>query len=99
MKNYAKNPKIVARMAEGERYLIPLTETLEGLKKLFKLNPMGWFIWQELDQSEDLEDLSRLIALEFDVSKETASRDARKFLDDLVRIGALLTGEAKSDET
>jgi len=90
MKKYRKNPMIVARMVDGRGYLVPLADDIRDMKKMYQLNPLGWFIWQVLDQVTDLDALSERIAGEFDVEKGSAYKDAENFLKHLSNIGAIL---------
>ena len=90
MNHFCKNPMIVARMVDGQRYLVPLAEDIRDMKKMYRLNHLGWFIWQVLDQVTDLDALSERISSEFDVAKITAFKDAKNFLKHLGNIGAIL---------
>ena len=81
---------IVSRMVEGQGYLVPLAEDIQDMKKMYRLNPLAWFIWQVLDQVTDLEALSERISGEFDVEKITAFIDAKNFLKHLGNIDAIL---------
>jgi hypothetical protein len=80
----------VAREVEGEGFLVPLAEDLKDMRKMHRLNDLGWFIWKSLEKVRDIKGLSALIAREFDIDASTASRDARVFLENLVRAGALI---------
>ena len=84
---------IVARMVDGRGYLVPLADDIRDMKKMYQLNPLGWFIWQVLDQVTDLEALSERIAGDFDVEKSTAFKDAENFLKYLSNIDAILEEE------
>lgn len=90
MDGYRKNPMFVARMVEGEGFLVPLADDLKDIQKMHKLNGPGWFIWQNLEKVEKLEELTVLIAREFDIDEATASKDAEAFLKNLVETGALI---------
>ena len=93
MNHYRKNPMIVARMVDGQGYLVPLADDIQDMKKMYRLNPLGWFIWQVLDPVTDLDALSERIAGEFDVEKITAFKDAEDFLKHLSNIGSILEEE------
>ena len=93
MEGYRKNPMFVARRVEGDGFLVPLAEDLKDIKKMHKLNDLGWYIWEHLGDVEDMENLSVLISQEFEVDEATASRDAQVFLKNLVDAGALIVEE------
>ena len=98
MEGYLKNPMFVARRVEGDGFLVPLAEDLKDIKKMHKLNDLGWYIWDHLGNVEDMKNLSALISQEFEVDEATASRDAQVFLENLVHAGALIVEEkAKID--
>ncbi len=90
MEDYRKNPMFVARRVEGDGFLVPLADDLKDITRMHKLNNLGWFIWENLEKVADIQDLSALIAREFDTDETTASRDAQVFLEDLVHAGALI---------
>ena len=89
MKGYYKNIRVVARMVEGEGFLVPVADDMKEMRKIYKLNDLGWFIWQCLDSAADLDELSSLISLEFDVETALARRDAQDFLEGLDQVGAI----------
>jgi hypothetical protein len=91
MKGFKKNPKVVAREAEGEYFLIPVGENPKDIKKILRLNQLGWFIWKRIDETKELDQLVSLICKAFDVGSETAHRDAQQFLRRLMKSGALIS--------
>ena len=93
MEGYRKNPMFVARRVEGEGFLVPLAEDLKDIKKMHRLNDLGWYIWEHLGKVEDVKNLSALISQEFEVDEATATRDAQIFLENLVHAGALMMEE------
>ena len=97
MKGYKKDPKVVPRMVEGEGFLVPVADDMKEMRKIYKLNELGWFIWQCLDSAADLDELSYRISLEFEVERDLARKDAQDFLDGLVQVGAIFSEEAKFD--
>lgn len=90
MDAYRKNPMFVARKVEGNGFLVPLAEDPGEIRRMHRLNDLGWFIWESLERVPDIKGLSALIAGEFDIDESTASRDARVFLENLVHAGALI---------
>ena len=93
MEGFKKNPKVVAREAEGDYFLIPVGENPEDINKVLKLNKLGWFIWQRIDEAKNMDQLVSFICEAFDVGDETAKRDAKEFLQSLMKSGALLRGK------
>jgi len=80
MEGYRKNPMFVARRAERDHFLVPLAEDLKDIKKMHKLNDLGWFVWQRLEEAADVQHMSLLISQEFEVDRATALGDLKAFL-------------------
>jgi hypothetical protein len=94
-----KNPKVVARRHKGKGFLVPVSEKMAEMRKVFELNELGWLIWQKLDEADDLAALAEIITAEFEVDPETAREDAQAFVDGLLRVGALFGEEDGGEET
>jgi hypothetical protein len=93
MKNYRKNPLFVARKMMDQGFLVPVSEDIRDMRKVYRLNDLGWFVWENLDKKDDLKGLSALISGQFTVDKATARRDLSAFLNALLLTGALLRSE------
>jgi hypothetical protein len=93
MKNYRKNPLFVARKMMDQGFLVPVSEDIRDMRKVYRLNDLGWFVWENLDKKDDLKGLSALISGQFTVDKATARRDLSAFLNALLLTGALLRRE------
>jgi hypothetical protein len=93
MKNYRKNPLFVARKMMDQGFLVPVSEDIRDMRKVYKLNDLGWFVWENLEKKDDLKGLAALIFREFSVDEAMARRDLSAFLNDLLRTGALLRRE------
>lgn len=74
-------------------FLVPVSEDIRDMRKVYRLNDLGWFVWENLDKKDDLKGLSALISGQFTVDKATARRDLSAFLNALVLTGALLRSE------
>jgi hypothetical protein len=93
MKSYRKNPLFVARKMMDQGFLVPVSEDIRDMRKIYRLNDLGWFVWENLEKKNDLKGLSALIAREFTVDDATARRDLSAFLNELFLTGALLRRE------
>jgi hypothetical protein len=93
MKYYRKNPAFVTRRIVDQGFLVPVSEDIRDMRKVYKLNDLGWFVWENLEKKDDMKGLTALIFREFSVDKATARRDLSAFLKDLLRMGALLRTE------
>ena len=72
---------------------MPVSEDIRDMRKVYKLNDLGWFVWENLEKEDDLKGLAALIFREFSVDKAAARRDLSAFLNNLLRAGALLRKE------
>jgi hypothetical protein len=88
-KIYKRKDDIVHRRIAGETILVPIRGSLADMQKIFSLNPIGEFIWQDLDGSRSLQQISEDIQSSFEVTKEEASADLEAFIAELLREGLI----------
>ncbi len=86
---YEHNQNFVSRRIEDETILVPIKNHVGDLDSLFSLNPVGAFIWEQIDGSHPLAAILDLIVEEFDVPAETAQDDLLQFITELHEIGAV----------
>jgi hypothetical protein len=90
MNHYRKNPFFVARKMEGQGFLIPVSEDIRKMCRVYKVNDIGWFVWQNLERHGDPKTLASLISKRYGVAHATAFQDLMTFLEELRRVGALV---------
>ncbi len=78
---------VVFRSVAGESLLIPIRGNVADLRYLFALNPVGEFIWRELESAKTAGEIVERVLESFDVSREEAEQDVRGFLDELIEQG------------
>ena len=83
-----QNPRAAWRVYDGEAVIVSPEDST-----LHTLNEVGTLIWEAADGLTSVEALAARIAGEFDVSSETARRDAEAFIEHLVRRGLLEVSE------
>jgi hypothetical protein len=83
-KVFKRNDNIVSRKIAGEFFLIPVRGKLANMQKIFTLNPVAEYIWQELGHQKNLKDICDGIMSAFNVKKEQAQTDVREFITDLL---------------
>lgn len=84
-KTFKKKGNIVSRKIAGEYFLVPVRGRLADMQKIFTLNPVAEYIWNELDKNSKLEDICNGIASVFDVKKEQAESDVLEFIAELLK--------------
>lgn len=86
---YKKKSDIVYRKVAGETILVPISGRLADMQRIFALNPVGEFIWDELDGSRSLQQVSEDIQCYFDVNGEEADADLEAFIAELLKEGLI----------
>jgi hypothetical protein len=79
----------VTREIGGETLIVPVTGHVMDLESIYVLNPVASRIWGLLRSPIAAEQLAEVIADEFDVSLQEASRDVAEFLDTLSTRGLI----------
>ena len=82
---YRKKENIVTRHIAGETLLVPIYGELANMERIFTLDPVAAFIWEQLDGKRNLKEIRDGVLNAFDVKKEQAETDISEFIDDLVR--------------
>ena len=59
------------------------------MQRIFALNPVGEFIWDELDGSKTLKQISEGIQAFFNVTGPEADEDLSAFISELLREGLI----------
>jgi Coenzyme PQQ synthesis protein D (PqqD) len=79
----------VTREIGGETLIVPVTGHVMDLESIYVLNPVASRIWGLLRSPITAERLADVIAGEFEVSPQEASRDVAEFLDSLSTRGLI----------
>ena len=74
---YTRSENIALRTMAGEHYLIVLDA---GESKMFNLNPMGLWFWEQLETSQTKAQLLKTMLTEYEVDSETATAEIDRFL-------------------
>ncbi len=75
---YLRRANLTVRRVDDETFILDL----DG-RMLHKLSGVGVAIWDWLDKERSLSDLVDLILERYDVDRDTAEADCRRFLDEL----------------
>ena len=75
--------QMVLREIAGDYALIPVGDTVIENNGLFSLSETGARIWELLPQADGAEQLVDALLEEYDVDRETLSRDVDEFLEQL----------------
>lgn len=86
---YRRKDDIVYRKVAGETILVPISGRLADMQRIFALNPVGEFIWNGIDGSRTLQQISEDIQSRFDVASEEANADLETFVAELLKEGLI----------
>ena len=77
---YKLKSKFVAREVGDELIIVPLSGNVAQMNALFTLNETGKFIWENVTDSNSIDDMVTLMTDEFDIDSQTARKDIEAFL-------------------
>ena len=90
------HPDFILRQIAGENILVPCGESAKRLSGLINLNSTAAFIWQNLNDVKDLDELTARVMENFEVDEETARRDVNGLTAELILAGMVLTEEGET---
>lgn len=94
---YRRDEGVLARRIAGESVLVPIRGELAKLSCIFALDPVGEFIWEQLDGRGSLSEIAGLVGSTFDVDPSRAEADLLDFVAALR--AEELVAEVESRET
>jgi len=89
---FKQEDHVVTREIVGETILVPIRGKLADMQRIFTLNDVGAYIWNQLDGRIGLENICRGIVTEFDVFREQAKNDLNEFISELLE-AELIVGD------
>jgi uncharacterized protein YpiB (UPF0302 family) len=69
-----------------EIVLVPLKNNIAQMNKLYTLNEVACFIWENISENSTKEDIIQKITDSFDTNNKDAATDLDQFLEDLSQI-------------
>lgn len=83
------NKDMILRKVAGEVVLIPTGKMAQQFNGMITMNPAAEFIWENIENTENVDQLVDMIVNEFEVDRETALNDALGFVGMMVENGFL----------
>ncbi len=80
---------IVTRKVMDETLLVPISGQLASMDNLYTLNETGAFIWQALDGSRSLAEISKMLEEQYDAPADVIAADVLEIADGLVEAGLI----------
>ena len=82
-----KTEEFITREIAGEYVMMPVGKTAQKFSGLIMANDVSEFIWEHLENAGNIEELTRLICEEFEVSYEEAFKDTSKLIAQMKTAG------------
>ena len=84
------HPDFILRQIAGENILVPCGESARQLSGLINMNSTAAFIWQNLNDAKDLDELTARVVDNFEIDEETARRDVNGLTAEMIQKGMVL---------
>ena len=88
---YRKKENIVTRSIAGETLLVPIYGELANMERIFTLDQVAAFVWEQLDGKRSLKDIRDDVLNTFEVNKEQVEKDISEFIDELLKADLIET--------
>jgi hypothetical protein len=89
---YSRNPDFIFRKIVDEFILVPIHNDLADMECIYTLNPVGAFIWSELENTSTIADLYQALIDEYDADPGLILQDLNDFIHEMLLIGAVKGG-------
>lgn len=76
---YNKKENLVTKLIGNETVIVPINNNVADMDKVFTLNPVASFIWEQLDGRKNTTEILGLILKNFNINKEQAEKDLKQF--------------------
>jgi len=81
---YQKKEDVIVRCIAGEILLIPVRSQLADMQKIFSLNTVAEFIWQQLDGKQSLKKIQEEVTANFEVTEKQVITDVQEYIKQLL---------------
>jgi len=85
------HPQVAARIIDGEAVIV-----LPESGQVTVLNEVGSRIWELIDGTRNVGEITEIIVAEYDVTAEQAERDVEEFIEELVESKMLVLADKKA---
>ena len=67
----------------GQAVVVPLGSRVVEFNGIMTLSESGALLWRKLEKNSSFEEMVELLLAEYDIDKETASKDVENFLESM----------------
>jgi len=86
---YSRNLDFIFRKIVDEYILVPIHQNVADMECIYTLNPVGAFIWQQLETASSMDELQAAMMDEYDADPDVVKSDLENFLEEMASIGAI----------
>jgi hypothetical protein len=86
---YARRDDVVSRCIAGETIIVPVRSRAAEVDSIYRLDPIGSFIWERLDGITSADGIVDSICETYETTRATATHDLLEFLGTLESIGLI----------
>ncbi len=90
---FQRSPDFIYRKIVDESILVPLHKDVADMDAIYTLNPVGAFIWDQLENPVSKEELQTALQNAYDAEPEVLDADLVRFLEEMTAIGAIIEVE------
>jgi hypothetical protein len=84
---------LVLRQVADTWIVLPVSSATVNMDGVLNLNESGVLLWKKLEQGAEREELVNILMAEYDVDRETASKDVDEFIQHLQSVNCLDTDD------
>jgi len=81
----SQSSSIVTRKTGKEYVLVPIANNIADMNSVYTLNETGAFLWEQIDGKKSVKDLIEALISEYEIDKESATRDVLSFIEEMNR--------------
>lgn len=78
---YTKSENVVSRKIGDEYIIVPIINNVGNMEKLYTLNEVGAFIWENINSIKNVKQIIDNVVKEFDIDENTATQDVVEFIE------------------
>jgi len=84
---FVRNRSVVSRKIEEETLVVPIRGGVGDLDSIYSFNSLGAELWELLEKEMSVEDMTRWVVDQYEVTFERAQTDIDDFLKELLAMG------------
>jgi len=87
---YKKSIDFVEKQIGNETVLVPISDNIADMNKVFTLNEVGTFIYNKINNKNSVNDILSTLTEEYEVDTAVAHNDIEQFINHALSKGVIL---------